>query len=59
LELNFAQIVLGWSPFKIVSGNPDLQPKWPPLLKIEKGGMKFKKNFLWNYWANWIQALLK
>jgi hypothetical protein len=26
-----------------VSGNPDLQPKWPPLLKIEKGGMKLKK----------------
>jgi hypothetical protein len=25
-------------PFQIVSGNPDLQPTWPPLLKIEKGG---------------------
>ena len=25
-------------PFKIVSSNPDLQPTWPSLLKIEKGG---------------------
>ena len=23
--------------YKIVSGNPDLQPTWPPLLKIEGG----------------------
>jgi len=28
-----------------VSGNPDLQPKWPQLLKIEKGGDEiFKTN---------------
>ena len=25
-------------PFQIVSDSPDLQPTWPPLLKIEKGG---------------------
>ena len=29
-------------------------------LKIEKGGMKFKKNLLlWNYWVNLNQTLLK
>ena len=26
------------NPFKIVSGNPDIQPTWPLLLKIEKVG---------------------
>ena len=41
LELNFAYIVLGRPPFRIVSGNPDIQPTWPLLLKTEKGGMKF------------------
>ena len=41
LELSFAWVVLGWSPFKFVSGNPNLQPTWPLLLKIEKGGMNF------------------
>jgi hypothetical protein len=30
------------------------------LCKLEKRGMKFKKkNFLWNYWANLNQTLLK
>ena len=30
------------------------------LCKLEKGGMKFKKNLLlWNYWANLNQTLLK
>jgi hypothetical protein len=46
---NFAEMILGWSPSKIVSGDPDFQPspfqivsvsavlypRWPPLLKIE------------------------
>jgi hypothetical protein len=27
---NFAEIVLGWPPSKIVSGDPEFQPKWPP-----------------------------
>jgi hypothetical protein len=27
---NFAEIILGWSPSKIMSGISDLQPKWPP-----------------------------
>ena len=31
----FAEMVLGWSPFKIVSISADLYPRWPPLLKIE------------------------
>jgi hypothetical protein len=28
-------MILGWSPFKIVSVSAVLYPKWPPLLKIE------------------------
>ena len=32
---NFAEIILGWSPFKIVSVSAILYPKWLPLLKIE------------------------
>ena len=51
---------LWMTPFKIVSGNADFQPTWPSLLKIDKGGgVKFEICFLWNYWANWIHALLR
>ena len=32
---NFPEMILRWSPFKIVSVSPVLYPKWPPLLKIE------------------------
>ena len=32
---NFAEMILGWSPFKIVSVSTVLYPRWPPLLKIE------------------------
>ena len=32
---NFAEMILGWSPFKIVSVSAVLYPKWSPLLKIE------------------------
>jgi hypothetical protein len=32
---NFAQMILGWSPFKIVSVSAVLYLRWPPLLKIE------------------------
>jgi hypothetical protein len=32
---NFAEIILGWSPFKIVSVSAVLYPRWPPLIKIE------------------------
>jgi hypothetical protein len=32
---NFAEMILGWSPFKIVSLSAVLCPRWPPLLKIE------------------------
>ena len=32
---NFAEMILGWSPFKIVSVSAVLYPRWPPLLKIE------------------------
>jgi hypothetical protein len=31
---NFAEMILGWSPFKIVSVSTVLYPRWPPLLKI-------------------------
>ena len=31
---NFAEMILRWSPFKIVSVSPVLYPRWPPLLKI-------------------------
>ena len=33
-------LVLWWHPFKIVSGNPDIQPTWP-LAKNRKGGWNF------------------
>jgi hypothetical protein len=32
---NFAEMILGWPPFKIVSVSAVLYPRWPPLLKIE------------------------
>ena len=31
----FAEMILGWSPFKIVSVRAVLYPRWPPWLKIE------------------------
>jgi hypothetical protein len=34
-QLNFAEMILRWSPFKIVSVSSVLSPRWPPLLKIE------------------------
>ena len=37
LRPNFGGMVRGWSPSKIVSGSPDLQPTWSLLLKIKKG----------------------
>jgi hypothetical protein len=27
---NFAEMILGWSPFKIVSISAVLYPRWPP-----------------------------
>ena len=32
---NFAEMILRWSPFKLVSVSAVLYPRWPPLLKIE------------------------
>jgi hypothetical protein len=29
LNVNFDGMVLGWPPSKIVSGDPDFQPRWP------------------------------
>ena len=34
-QSNFAEMILGWSPFKILSASTVLYPRWPPLLKIE------------------------
>jgi hypothetical protein len=31
----FAEMILRWTPFKIVSVSTILYPRWPPLLKIE------------------------
>ena len=39
LKPNFGEMVLGWSPFRIVSGVLIGHPIWPPLLKIEKRGV--------------------
>jgi hypothetical protein len=30
LQPNFSGMILGWPPSKIVSGDPDFQPRWPP-----------------------------
>jgi hypothetical protein len=32
-QQNFAEMILAWSPSKIVSGDPDFQPRWPPSSK--------------------------
>ena len=32
---NFAEMILRWSPFKLVSVSAVLYPRWPPLIKIE------------------------
>jgi hypothetical protein len=39
----FAEMILRWSPFKIVSVSTVLYPRWPPILKIEisSNGKKF------------------
>jgi hypothetical protein len=29
-EPNFAEMILGWSPSKIMSGISDLRPRWSP-----------------------------
>ena len=34
-QANFAEMILGWSPFKIVSVSAVMYPRWPPLLKID------------------------
>ena len=49
-------MVLGWPPSKIMSSDPDFQPRWPPR---KKGDDFFFWIFLWNYWANLNQTLLK
>jgi hypothetical protein len=31
---NFAEMILGWPPSKIVSGISDLRPRWSPQLNL-------------------------
>jgi hypothetical protein len=31
---NFAEMILGWSSSKIMSGISDLRPRWPPQLNL-------------------------
>ena len=53
-------MVLGWSPFRIVSNSPPCQPRWLPLLKIENSAKKSLKNYLlWNCLANWAQTMVE
>jgi hypothetical protein len=33
-QLSFAEMILGWSPSKIVSGISDLRPRWSPQLNL-------------------------
>ena len=48
------------APFQKCVRWSQLPTKMAAKLKIEKVGMKFKKNLLlWNYWANLNQTLLK
>jgi hypothetical protein len=35
ISAKFGEMILRWSPFKIVSVSAVLYPRWPPLLKIE------------------------
>ena len=39
--------------------NFELLPILTDYANLKKGGMKLKKNLLWNYWANLNQTLLK
>ena len=50
---NFAEMILRWSPFKIVSVSTVLYPRWPPLLKIEICGNK-----IWGKYKSWTYKCL-
>ena len=39
--------------------NFELLPILTDYANLKKGGLKLKKNLLWNYWANLNQTLLK
>ena len=58
-EPNFGGMVLGWSPFRIVSDNP-LPTKMAAITKNRKFSKKSLKNYLlWNCWANWAQTMME
>jgi hypothetical protein len=42
---NFAEMILRWSPFKIVSVTAVLYPRWPPLLQIEISSRAIQGSF--------------
>ena len=35
---NVAEMILGWPPSKIVTGDPDFQPRWRQAKNRKKGG---------------------
>jgi hypothetical protein len=50
IKANLAGMVLGWSPFNIVSDSPALHSKWLLLLKIEIS-LVVNFHFNSNFWA--------
>jgi hypothetical protein len=49
IKANLAGMVLGWSPFNIVSDSPALHSKWLLLLKIEISLVAPKDHFNSNF----------
>ena len=43
---NFAEMILGWSPSKIVSGISDLRPRWPPQPNFVSGSRALPPKWL-------------
>jgi hypothetical protein len=43
ISTKLSEMILRWSPFKIVSISAVLYPRWPPLLKIEISSKSFEE----------------
>jgi hypothetical protein len=52
LKPSLATMVLGWSPFQIVSGRSGSNPRWPPAGNIVWENT-LKDVLLWNHLAKW------
>jgi hypothetical protein len=50
---NLVEMILGWSPFKIVSISAVLYPRWPPLLKIEISSCRVYRYLPYQYKCSW------